>query len=73
MKCNDWDPDPLLALGLPLHEYDEICRWWLGGKACRLHNHGACETEGRQSLPEQAQSLEFDSGKVLIRLFIDRG
>ena len=66
MKCKDWDPDPLLALGLPLKEGDEVCRWWLGGKACRLYNRGPCETEGKQSLPEQVQCPGLDNDKVLI-------
>ena len=64
MKCNNWTPEP--NIGLPLQEGEKVCRWWLGGTACRLHIRRPCETEGRQSLPEQVKCHELDSGKVLI-------
>ncbi len=32
-NANDWAPDPLLNLGLPLQECDEVCRYVARGEA----------------------------------------
>jgi len=49
-ECPYFAPDTsLIYPGLALkHGVEEVCKFWLGGVACRLWNMGPCPTEGRR-------------------------